>query len=848
MPNLLRRSSWRYAWQHPWLMGLSVLGVALGVAMVVSIDLANTSAERAFEQSAARVTGKATHQVVGAATELDEAAYAKLRVEAGVRDIAPVVEGYASVPGASRTLHVLGVDAFAEAPFRPYVGGAGSNIELSAFMATPNTALLAQPTADALGKTLGDTLAVRIGGKDTVLRIVGELVPDDDRSAQVIDNLLVVDIATAQELFGMTGHLSRIDLLLPDNDDGQQLLERIEAALPTGAEVTRSTSRTRTVEQMTRAFNLNLTALSLLALVVGMFLIYNTMTFSVVQRRPLLGRLRALGVTRREIFRLILGEAAVVAVVGTALGLGLGIVLGNVLVRLVTQTINDLYYVLTVRELSISAFTLLKGTGLGLGATLLATIPPAREATRAPASTVLQRSQQESNLRDLLPRLIAGGVVLALLGGGLLFVPSRSIVLSYAALLLIIVAAALLTPAAVWGLAKALRPVLGAAFGVLGRMAARGVVTTLSRTAVAVAALMIAIAATIGVGVMVDSFRETVAVWLGYTLRADVYVQAPSLVFRRTDTTLDPGVVERLKNTEGVAGAYSVRSVTLSTVAGRTEVGVIDQGPSARRAFRFKSGDPEVLWRDFQTEDVLLISEPYSYRTGLRTGDTLELPTDEGARAFTVGGVFYDYASDLGVVLMSRPVYERHFDDRALSGLALYAAEGQDVAALVERLRDRAGTDQELIIRSNRALREASLEVFDRTFTVTIVLRLLAVLVAFVGVVSALMALQLERARELAVLRANGLTPRQVWRYVTLQTGTMGLIAGLLSVPLGLVLASVLIYVINKRSFGWTLQFEIAPEVLLQALVLALVAALLAGLYPSYKMARANPARALREE
>ncbi len=848
MSNLLRRSSWRYAWQHPWLMGLSVLGVALGVAMVVSIDLANTSAEKAFEQSAARVTGKATHQVVGASEELDEAVYTMLRVQEGVRDIAPVVEGYASVPGAGRTLHVLGVDAFAEAPFRSYVGGPGSNVELSAFMATPNTGVVAQPTVQALNKALGDTLTLRIGGKNTVLRIVGELVPDDDRSAQVIDNLLIVDIATAQELFGITGHLSRIDLIIPDSNDGELQLQRIEAALPDGAEVTRSTARTRTVEQMTRAFNLNLSALSLLALVVGMFLIYNTMTFSVVQRRPLLGRLRALGVTRREIFRQILGEAVVVALIGTVLGLAMGIVLGNVLVRLVTQTINDLYYVLTVRELSISAFTLLKGIALGLGATLLATIPPAREATRAPASTVLQRSQQESNLRELLPRLVIGGLGLALFGGILLLVPSRSIVLSYAALLCIIIAAALLTPAAVWGLAKLLRPLLGKTFGVLGRMAARGVVTTLSRTAVAVAALMIAIAATVGVGVMVDSFRETVAVWLGYTLRADVYVQAPSLVFRRVDTTLDPAVVERLINTEGIAGAYSVRSVSLSTPDGRTNLGVIDQGPNARRAFRFKAGDADALWRDFRTDDVVLISEPYSYRTGLDYGDTVEIPTDEGPHAFRIGGVFYDYASDQGVVLISRPIYEQYFTDRSLSGLALYAAEGQDVEALVDRLRNQAGTEQELIIRSNRALREASLEVFDRTFTVTIVLRLLAVLVAFVGVVSALMALQLERARELAVLRANGLTPRQVWRYVTLQTGTMGFIAGLLSVPLGLALASVLIYVINKRSFGWTLQFEIAPEVLIQAMVLALVAALLAGLYPSYKMAKANPALALREE
>jgi putative ABC transport system permease protein len=824
--TILIRSSFRYARKHPLLLALSVLGVALGVAVVVSIDLANASAERAFELSAEGVTGKATHQVVGAAEGLDGDVYRTLRVDLGIRQAAPVVAGYVQAPEQGRTFQVLGVDPLAEAPFRPYVGGAASGVDLGTFMAQPRTALIAEPTAENLGLSLGDTLQVRIEGKADALRIAGLMVPQDERSRRAMDNLLVVDVATAQDLFGTGGRLTRIDLIVPDGAAGTQRIDRIEQALPEGAEVVRSASRTQTVEQMTRAFNLNLTALSLLALVVGMFLIYNTMTFSVVQRRALIGRLRALGVTRREVFTLIVGEAALIGVVGTALGLAGGIVLGQ----------------------GLTPWTFVKGIGLGLGATILATLPPAREATNAPASTVLQRSQQESQIQTWLPRLAGVGVALGVVGAGLLLLPSRSIALSYLALLCVILGAALLTPAAVVGLARMLRPLMGRAFGVLGRMAARGVVTTLSRTAVAIAALMVAVAATVGVGVMVDSFRATVDVWLSYSLRADVYVQPPSLVFRRGDATLEPSVVETLTQAEGVRGAYSVRTVRVTSSEGRTDLVAIDQGPNTRRGFRFKAGDPGQVWARFARDDLVIVSEPFSYRTGVGVGDTLQLQTDRGPQTFPVRGVYYDYGSDLGVVMMSRPTYDRYYDDPGLSGLALYATANQDVDALVERLRDRVGAEQEVIIRSNRALREASLEVFDRTFTVTVVLRLLAVLVAFIGVLSALMALQLERARELAVLRANGLTPKQVWRYVTMQTGVMGVIAGLLSLPLGLILASVLIYVINKRSFGWTLQFEVAPEILLQALALAFVAALLAGLYPSKKMAQANPAMALREE
>jgi putative ABC transport system permease protein len=291
-----------------------------------------------------------------------------------------------------------------------------------------------------------------------------------------------------------------------------------------------------------------------------------------------------------------------------------------------------------------------------------------------------------------------------------------------------------------------------------------------------------------------------------------------------------------------------VRSARVTTSEGRVDLVVIDPAPEAQESFRFKKGSPNSVWATFSGGDFVIVSEPYSYKYDVAVDDTVTIETDHGPRRFPVRAVFYDYGSDLGVVMMSRATYDRHFDDPFVSGLALYASPGQDVDQVISNLRARIGDRQELLIRSNRTLRDASLEVFDRTFTVTIVLRLLAVLVAFVGVLSALMALQLERARELAVLRANGLTPRQVWRFVTMQTGLMGFISGILAIPLGLVLAYGLIFVINRRSFGWTLQIEISPWILVQAVILAIIAALLAGLYPSWKMAKANPATALREE
>lgn len=847
--RLLARASLRHLGSHPWLTALSLLGIALGVAVVVSIDLANASAMRAFERSTETVAGRATHQLVGGPAGLPESVYRDLRLRPDAPESAPVVEGHVRArSGDQRPLTVLGVDPFAEAPFRSYVPRSGGPVDMGAFLTEPGAAILTRRTAEALGVGTGGSLEVGMEGVTKRLHVVALLQPEDDGSARAMEGLVLTDISTAQEVLGQEGRLSRIDLKLPEGKAGEAMLERLRPLLPEGVEVVRPRARGNAVEQMTRAFRTNLTALSLLALVVGTFLIYNTMTFSVVQRREQLGRLRAVGITRRELFALVLGEAAVLGVVGTVAGLLLGVLMGRGLVELVTRTLNDLYLVVSVRGLSLEPFTLLKGVLLGLGATLAAALLPAWEAARSAPAVTLRRSTLESASHGRAPKLALLGLGVLALGVGLLALPTPELLPAYGGLFSVLLGSALLVPWLTALLAGAAAGPLGRPFGLLGRMAARGVTASLSRTAVALAALMVAVATTVGVGLMVTSFRGTVASWLESSLMADVYVSPPSLVTRRGGATFAPGLAERVRETPGVASSSTIRTVQVRVDGVPTDVRAVDFGETPVRPYRFKDGDPARIWKELEAPDAVLVSEPLAFHRRLDVGGTVELSTDKGPRRFRVVGVYFDYGSDTGTVLMTRGTYLQHFDDPRVSGVALYAAPGQDVDALVARVRERAGNVQALDIRSNRALRETSLEVFDRTFTITHVLRLLAIGVAFIGVLSALMALQLERARELAVLRATGLTPRQLWGLVSLQTGLLGLLAGLFALPLGVALAYVLVHVINQRSFGWTLQLLVSGDVLTQALVLALSAAALAGLYPSWKMSRANPAHALREE
>lgn len=848
--SLLRRAGYRHQTRHPWQLALSILGIALGVAVVAAMDIAIGSARRAFELSTEAVTGRATHEVVGGPAGLADSIYRRLRVEHGLRPSAPVVEGYVRVGGdaaeSGETLRLIGLDPFAERPFRSWLGGRDS-IDVAPLLTTPGAVLLAASTARQLRLEPGDTFQIRVAGRSREAVLAGTMIPADEVGRSALEGLLLADISTAQELLGRAGRIDRIEVIAEGGAAGDSLIARLRSLLPAGAMVQPTGARRRVAAELTAAFELNLRSLSLLGLVFGGFLIYNAMTFSVVQRREVLGILRTLGVTRRQIFTTIVAEAVVIGAVASALGLIGGAALGEVLVGLVTRTINDLYFVVSVREATAPPAALIKAAVLGVFGTVLAALAPAREAAAAAPQHTLSRSALESGVRASMPRLTAAAGALLLLGVAALVVPSRSIGLSFVGLFALIFGAALLTPVATLVLMRLARPLLGRALGMLGRMAAGDVTASLSRTAPAIAALSIAVAVGIAVGLMVASFRLTVERWLGQTLLADVYVSAPGPAANRAVAAIDPAILARIAALEGVAGMSTYRHVTVKGATGTVQLTAVDLVPRQDAAFQFVDGDARQALREFRDGKAVLVSEPFAYRNRLGAGDTLRLRSDLGLRPYRIAGVFSDYASEQGVVFMQRTLYMRGWEDPAVNAAAIFTAAGTRPEAVAARIRE-AGPEQALFIRTSGALRQASLDVFDRTFAITSVLRILALIVAFVGVVSALMALSLERARQLGVLRAAGLTPGQLRGLVVTGTGLIGLVAAVLAIPVGITLAAAMVLVVNRRSFGWTMPLEIDPAILLEGLLLALAAAFVAGVYPAWRMARTPPAEALREE
>lgn len=827
--GLLLVSGIRYLLGHGWQALLTLVGVTLGVAIVLAVDLANNAARDAFAQSASQLRGAATHRLINPAGDVPASLYRTLFTTPGAPPMAPLITQRVRVTDQPGRYRLVGLDPFAEAGFRTALGGAlQGQSQLGEWLSRPGATALSSAAAAALQVSVGDRVDVQLRGGNHTLHVIA--VHDDDSSAG--RDMLLVDIATAEAVSGMQGALTHIDLRLDD-----QQVAWIAQRLPPAVTLVDVDTQMQGIAGMSAAFELNLTAMSLLALLVGMFLIFNAMSFTIVQRHDLLGRLRALGVTARQLFMLTLAEALLLALVGTLLGCLLGIALGRGLTGVVGGTIDMLYYDTNIVDMPVTAFALAKASLLGIAGTLAAAWLPAHQAAATPPLSSLSRSSLESQMRRRIPQVGLLGVLLA--GTGLvtaLAVPG-GVLIGFAGLFVLLLGAALLMPLL---LSLGGRLLGGLPLTRTLRMAVRDLNRHLSRLSTATAALMVALAASIGVAVMVESMRGSVENWLDRALLADLYVSG---VDYADDTMLPAGTDVLAAALPGVVALSRYSNHRVLIGARPVELVGADLAARSRVGFEFiaEIDDP---WGAFDRGEVL-ISEPLARRLDLSAGDPIRLPTATGDRAFRVAAVFRDFASEHGRLFVDLDRFRSHWPKRGLNTLALFA-DSIDAAVLHERARQRlsAAADVELI--AAREIYVESMRVFDRTFRITEVLRYLALLVAVVGILSALMAIQLERRREYAVLRAIGFTRRQLSVLILSQSLVLGLIAGLAAVPTGLAMAWILTDAIQLRAFGWSMQFLISPGPLLLSLALGAAAALLAGLYPAWQSSRQPPAAQLR--
>jgi putative ABC transport system permease protein len=856
---ILWAASIRHLLRHPAQLALALVGLSVGVGTIVAVDIATASSGRAFQLSMQAVNGAATHRIVAGPQGVDERLYVDLRArdfgpQVGPPVLAPVVEGYVSV--GERSMQLIGIDPFASRELGAGSGSGGGRSaalvggdtpgtavsQLARWFTQPGAVVMAGGTAKQLGVATDTTFPLDVGGKLRPATLIG-MLPGDRPG---YDTVILTDIAQAQEWLGLTGRLSSIDVRTPDGPAGEGVAARLRAALPAGVQLEQAQGRAQQSVDMTAAFTTNLQAMSLLALLVSTLLIYGAISFAVVQRRRIIGILRALGATRGDVLIIVLTEAALLGVVGAGLGLLLGIVIGHGLVELVSRTINDLYFVVAVNETVLPPQSVVKALVAGLGTALAGALLPALEVVGSTPQLSLRRSVLEERAVTLARKLLIASGALAAGSAIVAFTSGRSLFAGFVALFMLLLSVATLTPAALRALAGLCARIAGRRSPV-ARLAFGDIAASLSRTGVAVAALGMAIAAMIGVSIMVESFRESLRDWLHQTMRADVYVTAPGVGAGRPERRIEPDVLKALFGAPGITDYGMSRRVTVDLPSGPLAIDAVQLARGGYAGMALTVGDPAVAWPEFE-RGAIIISEPLAWRLQLRSGEELTLPTDSGPHTFPIAGVYREYGNDRGSVLMSMREYRRLWHDDSVTALGFYVERRAGVTKVMDEFRAAAQGRQALLIRSNAQLRDLSMSIFERTFVITRVLYWLAAGVAAIGLISALLAWELERSRELAVLRSLGLTPRGAALLIEAQTGFMGLVALLAAIPAGLLTALLLIDVINRRAFGWQLDLHLTGAQFGNALLLSLAAALAAGLYPAWRIARAPIAGEIREE
>jgi putative ABC transport system permease protein len=603
--------------------------------------------------------------------------------------------------------------------------------------------------------------------------------------------------------------------------------------------------------KMLTAFRWNLRLLSYIALVVGAFLIYNTMAVSVVRRRAEIGIVRAIGASRRAVFLAFLGEAAGIGWLGALIGLAIGRVLATGAVQLMGLTVQSLYVSSRPGAIELTLWIAAVGLVTGVSVAIASAWGPAREAIRVAPVDAMALGRREYLARTAKTQ----DLMVAALLGALAAVCSRMPPVSgkplygYAATLLLIGASAYAMPALVSFVSGRSSATLGKLFGAEALLASRSLLASLGRTSVLVGALATAVAMMTSVGIMVGSFRQTVVDWMETQLPADLYLRPAGEAAADRHPTISVDLVEAISKLPGVAAIERLRAYELSLDGKPVELASVDL--RARREYRrseFLSGRPaHDVFGELRGKNALIVSEPFTYKHGVKAGDSILLTLGGTEGWFRIADVFYDYGNERGTMVMDRETLLRYLPDPAPSNIAVYLEQGSNPAAVRREILETA-TGHGILIFSDSDLRRQAIRIFDRTFAITYALEAIAVLVAVMGIAGALLALVIDRRRELGLLRFVGASAGQIRKLILAEAGLLGLLANFSGLLLGYLLSLLLVFVINKQSFGWTIRFHWPVAVLVSALTLVYAATVLAGLYPARVAVRLNPLEVIREE
>ncbi len=855
MWTLLREVSWRQLRHTPLRTLLVVFGIALGVSMSSAVLATNHSLTAAFEEMVEEVSGKADLTVSGGSSGISGALMNELNELEGVEHAASTVEVITRTPDRQGgPILVLGVDFLGDTFFLPWAKDERARAveDPLAFVNDPTAILLTKTLARERGLKVGDTLQLLASDSDKTFHVRGLIEPMGP-AAVFAGHVAVMFIDAAQVSFGRGYAVDRIDVAVRAGHEPAAVEARLREQLEGRAEVGRPSGRASGLAASLEAFRGGLNMSAAVAVLVGMFLIYNAVSVSVAQRRREAGVVRSLGATKQTLVRLFCLEALLMALVGAALGLVLAQKLAEIALSSVESTISQIVLPIRPPPPVISASIAAIATFVGLLSTLFAAYLPARRASLIEPAEALRATRSRALISSLpVGKLAAAGFV-ATVGASFLALRGGA-QNGYLAVTVLLGGMTMIVPLCVIALRRVLLGAVERWLGIPGRLALDNVERALGRSTMTVAALMLAVSMSLSVAAYAASFEKSVLQWANDAFAADATITKGSPILNRHALPFSQSALAPVRDLAGIAGINPVR-LTYHHVRGRRiQLAASDtrldfaQAQRTGRVRRVIDG-PAV----FETSALFaapraLISENMANLLGLARGDQVRLATGAGEKTFVVYAVVVDYSCDQGWMQIDRRWYDEYWNDEQIDSINLHFVPGVDEAALIHEIRARLGQTGSLFVTSHGDLREQHREVARNIFAVARAPDLIAFLVAIMGVIGTMLSTVLDRIPEIGALRAIGATGQQVVTSVMTESGFLGLsaiVCGLLS---GIPHGYILLRVISRSVSGWTLPYSFPAEATVRTSVFVLAAAVCAGFLPGRRASRLDVKAALSYE
>ena len=848
---LFRLLSWPYLRRHLLRWALTVAGIALGVAVFLAMHTANGSIFGAFDRTVDRIAGATQLQVTAGEFGFDESVLETVQSVPEVGVAVPVIESTVETRVVGRgSLLILGVDMTGDRGLRTYEFADGD----SAIIDDP-LVFLAQPDSLIVTREFADRHGLRVNGKLPLLTIEGEkqftvrgIMRSEGLSQAFDGNLAIMDIYAAQHILGRGRRFDRIDVRASDGVSVARCQAAVRGALGPGFEVDSPSARGRHFEALLQSYSTTIAISSLFALIVGMFIIYNSFAIAVTHRRSEIGILRALGATRGQIQRLFLLESIAAGLVGSAVGVGLGLFGALAVAQSISAILEEAGGLpQRVSELDASSGLIAAAVALGVGTSIVAAWIPARSAASVDPVTALQKgryqvlSTGENRRRRRIAVLCAALSLVCLL-----FSSSRPVF--YSGYILMILAGLMLAPALTLWLSKAARPMLKRAVPAEGTLAADSLVQAPRRTSATVSALMLSLAMVIGFRGVAQSFYGAFEDWMDSALNPDFFV-APSANLTRLAITFPGNLAGVIERVEGVKDVQLVRNARVTVRGVPAMVLALETRKVAETTRRVAvEGSLEEMTRLTADGQGTIVSESFAFFRSMKMGDVVELPTPAGSLRLPIVGIVQDYSDMQGSLFLDRSVYVTWWKDDTANNARVYISEGQNPADVRQRLVQALAGRQRLLVLTNGEVRDWIMGIIDQWFAMTYNQIAVAILVAVLGIVNTLTVSITDRRRELGVMRAVGGFRRQIRRTVWIEAISIGLIGVSLGVALGAVNLYYTLGMVERDLGGITLRYLFPAWFALLMIPTIGLAAFVAALGPAESAARGSLVEALEYE